>query len=143
MTYSCSRRFRIDTMHRVLGHSKCSAIHGHSWFVEVTVTSTNLDNLGMILDFGKIKDILGSWLDKNWDHTSILHKNDPLIIELDERQKSAVFITKPPYLIDCNPTSENLASHFYKVAEDLLKSYPIKILNVRIYETPNCWSDYS
>jgi 6-pyruvoyl-tetrahydropterin synthase len=57
---------------------KCEGIHGHNYFVwDLTITIHNrtnvtLDNKGMIVDFGIIKD----YFKQNWDHKFIIPEDD-------------------------------------------------------------------
>ena len=67
-------------------------------------SSDNLDNLGRVIDFSVIKELLCKWLDDNWDHKMILWDQDPLFTELLKLDSSVVSI---PY----NPTAENLARY--------------------------------
>lgn len=44
--------FVFDAAHRILGHAgKCGYLRAHSYRLEVTVTATGLDELGMVMDF--------------------------------------------------------------------------------------------
>lgn len=143
---SCTRRFQIDTGHRVLGHeSKCRVPHGHTYLIDVTCQAQKLDKLGRIIDFGQIKEIVGGWLDHHWDHNSIYHKDDPYL-QLIDKAADALFICggKLPYVLDRNPTAENLAEHLWRKVNELFFMHNINIMcsHIRIYETPNCWADY-
>lgn len=84
---------------------RCSEnIHGHSYKVEILLESDKLDNGGMVVDFGVIKNsIIGRFLDA-FDHTHLLWKRDtPEIIG---------FITETNrrwIIMPLNPTAENIA----------------------------------
>ncbi|MFH1619273.1 MAG: 6-carboxytetrahydropterin synthase, partial [bacterium] len=55
--------------HRLLNHKgKCRRLHGHNAVAEITLSSENLDEQGMVADFGDIKEKAGKWLDENLDH---------------------------------------------------------------------------
>ena len=140
---SCTRRFVIDAGHRVLGHQgKCRHLHGHRYEIEVTVSSRGLDALGMVVDFSVIKDKVGKWLDDNLDHNLILHPDDPL---LQDPGNAEVFAGRSPFVMPHgkNPTAENLAFLVYKQAGELLRPDGLWIDHVRVYETENCWADFS
>ena len=53
----------FDAAHRVVGYpGKCDRLHGHTWKVAVHVAGTELDSIGMLVDFKKLKEILkGKW----------------------------------------------------------------------------------
>ena len=62
----------------------------------------------MVLDFGDIKAVMNTWVDDNLDHRMILCRHDPaveLLKKLDE----------PMYLLDDNPTAENIAKLIFDI----------------------------
>lgn len=137
-----TRKFTFDSAHRVLGHEgKCRHLHGHRYEAEVTVQSKELDNLGRVIDFSILKERIGGWIDEHWDHNILLHRNDPLLAR-------DVFDEKAPYVMGIgldqgypiNPTAENIAKDLFYQAQILLPE--LTIVNVRIYETANCYADY-
>ena len=131
----CTRRIEFDAAHRILKHeSKCKMLPGHRYALEVTFVSKELDNLGRVVDFGIIKDILGAWIDKNWDHNTVLSKDD------NELGSNIAKITDQEiYYLDCNPTAENMAKYLFNiVCPKLFHDYDILIDQIKLYETPNC-----
>lgn len=153
-----SRKFEFDAGHRVLGHeSKCANLHGHRYVAEVCVTAPELDKLGRVIDFGVLKGVVGEWIDRNWDHNFLLHKDDPLnkaicqLNKLDSIQHEAVdwselvFGPKLPFIMpEGNPTAENIAAELAGISATLLLPFDITVVGVMIHETPNCsahWPD--
>ncbi|MDX2049557.1 MAG: 6-carboxytetrahydropterin synthase QueD [Rickettsiaceae bacterium] len=130
-----TRKIEFDAAHRVIGHeNKCKYLHGHRYVLEVSVSSTALDNLGMVVDFGVIKSILKSWIDENLDHTTILSS-----IDKELGNKIAGITGQKIYYLDSNPTAENIALHLRaKILPRLLADVPIQIEKLKLYETPNC-----
>ena len=57
--------------------SRCAAFHGHRYVAEITCTAPSLDDRGRIVDFGVIKERVGTWIDQTWDHTALLMRTDP------------------------------------------------------------------
>ena len=54
----------FEAAHQIPNYpGKCARLHGHNWVVEATVKGTELDELGMLIDFKKVKkalaDVLG------------------------------------------------------------------------------------
>lgn len=156
-----TRKFEFDAGHRIVGHeSKCANLHGHRYTAEVTIDSTELDKLGRVIDFGVVKEVIGGWIDNNWDHNMILHPDDPLILEVfqhpivgvgdrhpivgDRRNEHVLrLFGKTPFLMpDNNPTAENMAAVLFHVSTQLLHSYGLHVHKIRLYETPNCWAEY-
>lgn len=157
-----TKSFTFDTAHRVLGHKgRCAHLHGHSFTAEVTLSCQDVNPLGMVVDFGDIKETVGKWIDRMWDHNIILHPDDPLVVAKMMAEDSDtllagkvtdIFEGKEPYLLACrsygpqyaNPTAENLARElFHKAIELIAPLHPgVTVVRVRVYETPTSWSDF-
>lgn len=119
--------------HRLLNYEgKCRHLHGHNGKAVITIESEQLDELGMVLDFGDIKQVVSTWIDDNLDHRMILHREDPAIKMLQE-------LGEPMYLIDSNPTAENIAKVIYEITEQA--GFPI--VEARLWETPKCFATFA
>jgi 6-pyruvoyltetrahydropterin/6-carboxytetrahydropterin synthase len=131
---TCTRKIEFDAAHRVIGHeNKCKFLHGHRYVLEVTFATSELDDIGRVIDFGQIKNTLKSWIDENLDHTTILSMEDKKLG--DEIEK----ITKQKiYYINANPTAENILLHLKDIISTLFKSSQVELHKLKIYETPNC-----
>ena len=131
-----TRRVEFDAAHRVMEHeSKCRNLHGHRYAVEITCEG-ELDSLGRVIDFGVLKEIVGGWIDEKLDHGCILNIRDENIMILCQHEDWKY------YVMDFNPTAENLAMEIRMVATRLLmKVDGMTVKGVRVYETPNCWAD--
>ena len=138
-----TRSFEFDAGHRVLGHEgKCRHLHGHRYRAEVTVQAPELDSLGRVVDFSVLKEKVGGWIDANWDHNVLLHRDDPLLHGyVSSAPIYDLWLGKYPYSCYYNPTAENMAYDLYEKAVAVMPPH-IKVVQVRLYETPNCWADY-
>lgn len=81
-----------------LGHrlyplgGKCSSLHGHSWYIEVTVQGELQDGVPIIVDFGSLKKDLRTFVDENLDHGLALGYGDPLLASIiDDGGKVFIF----------------------------------------------------
>lgn len=144
-----TRRLEFDAGHRLVGHeSKCANLHGHRYVADISVTADEgLDGVGRVIDFSRVKDIVGGWIDRNWDHNLILNSEDPLLSMWEDSNVGVtwetIFGNKDPFVMHINPTAENMSEYLYGVAKQLLEEkYYIKVVSVRLYETPNCWADF-
>ena len=128
-TYRVTRQIDFCYGHRLLNYNgKCRYLHGHNGLLEVDVESTSLDNQGMVVDFGRVKDVVEGWVDTNLDHRMLLSRNDPVVPCLRQ-------IGEPMYLMDENPTAENIARLIFNQAHKL----GLKVAEVRLWETAsNC-----
>src|ERR1017187_4200151 len=140
------RRFEFDAAHRVLGHQgKCRFLHGHRYVAEVTVQAEKLNSLGMVVDFSVIKEVIGGWIESQWDHNILLNRNDPLYPLFRDHQ--SINHGKLPYvnvLSGENPTAEYIAKWLFRISESLLfdKCETLRVVHVRVWETPNTYADY-
>lgn len=119
--------------HRLLDYDgKCRHLHGHNGRVLITVESAALDRLGMVLGFGDIKRVVEQWVDDHLDHRMILRRDDPVAKILQE-------MGEPLFLMDENPTAENIARRIaqYGIEQGL------PVIEVRLWETPHCYATYS
>ncbi|MFO1242163.1 MAG: 6-carboxytetrahydropterin synthase [Rickettsiales bacterium] len=131
---TCTRRIEFDAAHRVMEHeSKCKDLHGHRYAVEATFAGEGLDTLGRVIDFGEVREILGAWIDENWDHTTILFDKDKKLGD------GIVAVTQQNvYYLPYNPTVENLAKYLLETICPKLFSGKASCIAIKIWETPNC-----
>lgn len=134
-TVKCCRVLEFDAGHRLLKHeSKCAHMHGHRYKVELYAEAACLDDVGRVIDFSQLKQIVGEWIDRNWDHGFLLNKDDAEAI-------AAIEATSPHrlYLMSCNPTAENIALHLlHDVCGPLFSGSSVRVVKVIVWETPNC-----
>lgn len=98
----------IDSAHRLDGYKgKCKHVHGHSWLLRVWFRGSllSIDEVGILVDFGIVKDIK-----EELDHKMI---ND---------------------MLDFNPTAENMSVYIYKFLKAKLVGKNIDV-KIRLYET--------
>ena len=134
----CGRRIEFDAAHRVMQHEgKCKHLHGHRYALEVSFAAAGLDSLGRVVDFGVIKEKLGGWIDAHWDHATILYDKDKALgADIEKHTGQKIFY------LNANPTAENMAEYIFKViCPELFKGLGITCIQVRLYETPNCFVD--
>lgn len=130
------RTFAFDAAHRLVNHEgKCKWLHGHRYSVNVHLEpEKGLDELGRVLDFSEIKERVGGWLDRMWDHNTILRMDDPLYHVVSDYCKPG-----GPYTMLENPTAENLAITLVSdIIPTLLSGLPVRVVKVEVFETPNC-----
>jgi len=99
----------------------CSRLHGHNWKVEVHVETTELDNIGMGMDFRALKREVREIVN-TLDHQ---HLND-----LDPWKAQ-------------NPTAENIASWLYHTLEQKINSALSTLVSLTLWENDQCAVTYS
>lgn len=140
-----TRKLEFDAGHRIPDHrSLCRHLHGHRYVIEVTVSGDltqqngNARN-GMVADFSELKSLVRKLIVDQWDHAFLAYKEDKIIVDFLK--------TLPEHrtvLFAVVPTAENLALEAFRILERPVTEIcdkNLRLENVRIYETPNCWAD--
>ena len=132
----CTRRIEFDAGHRVIGHKhKCKHLHGHRYVLEITASSEELDDLGMVVDFGELKSVMKEWIDLNLDHNVILHADDKNLGSF-----IANYTGQNIYYLKANPTAENIALHLkIDIIPKLFIKNSFQIIKIKLFETPNAF----
>lgn len=139
MAYSATRYHDFSYGHRVVGQGgKCENLHGHNGRVHFTcIAQEGLDNVGRVIDFGVIKDLLCVWVEANWDHKFLVWENDPMAQGLQSTDPTVVIL---PF----NPTAENLAQYLVDIiSPSLLDGTGVVLSSVTFDETRKCSASYS
>jgi 6-pyruvoyltetrahydropterin/6-carboxytetrahydropterin synthase len=132
MTFRVTVQIHFCYGHRLLDYDgACAHPHGHNGLVEIELESDELDSRGMVVDFGDVKRDVKGWIDERLDHQMLLRKDDPLVGWLEEHGE-------PRYLMDDNPTAENIAREIFRHVEG--KGFPVSA--VRLWETPTSFATY-
>jgi 6-pyruvoyltetrahydropterin/6-carboxytetrahydropterin synthase len=119
--------------HRLLEYDgKCRHLHGHNGRAAITLEADQLDHLGMVVDFSKLKRTVGGWIDETLDHRMLLHKADPALPFLRDQGE-------PVFVMDVNPTAENIARLIF----DFVLSQGFPVTEVVLWETDSCFASYS
>jgi 6-pyruvoyltetrahydropterin/6-carboxytetrahydropterin synthase len=118
--------------HRLLQYQgKCRHLHGHNARAVITLESPQLDERGMVEDFSGVKRLVWDWLDREIDHTLLLHRDDPLLPLLQEAGERV-------YVTDENPTAEVIARMIFEYVAG--RGYPV--VEVALWETDTSHASY-
>jgi 6-pyruvoyltetrahydropterin/6-carboxytetrahydropterin synthase len=85
----------------------------------------------MVVDFNDIKRVIQAWIDQELDHRMLLNRLDPLVKPLQD-------LGEPIFLMDENPTAENIAKLIYRYAV----SQGFAVTQVKLWETLNSFAVY-
>ncbi len=99
----------------------CSRLHGHNWKVETEAVATQLDTIGMAVDFKVLKKAANEVGDQ-MDH---YYLND-----------------LAPFK-ETNPTAENIAAYMYREISARVNNDRIKVTAVTLWETERAYVRYS
>lgn len=158
-----TREIGIDMGHRVTLHgSKCRNLHGHRYTIQTTCSGhlgIEGEEMGMVLDFGFLKELMMEHIDEPCDHGMCLWDQDPFVKDFlpDEPAVQAVRSIGSKgywsgegnfgklYLVPFVPTAENLARHWYhRLIAPVLERSDGRALchSVKVWETPNCSAQF-
>ena len=99
----------------------CSRMHGHNWKVEAEVIATQLDTVGMGIDFKKIKLAVKVLTD-----------------QLDHR-----YLNEIEPFDSINPTAENIAAWLYQGLSKELNNEHIQVSALTLWETERACVRYT
>lgn len=116
--HSVTKEFSFDAAHN-LGNGyvgKCSNLHGHLYVFEVTVTGSQLDQFGFVIDFGELKKVWKE-LEPSYDHQYL---NESLGIQT---------------------TAENISARLFDEFSQRINTDKLKVTKLRLYETPTSFAE--
>jgi 6-pyruvoyltetrahydropterin/6-carboxytetrahydropterin synthase len=120
-TYELFVKTDFSAAHCLKGYEgNCSRVHGHNWTVTLFLKCGELDEIGIGVDFRKIKTELAAIIGR------LDHKN------LNDLE---------PFR-DRNPTSENIARFVYREAAKKINSGSIRVSRVTVSETGSTGATY-
>lgn len=135
-----TKQFTFDTAHALHGYDgKCADIHGHTYHLDVTVIGIPMDKkddpkLGMVIDFGELKQIVKQEIVDPFDHALILKEDDPLASQM---LTGYTRIILTPY----QPTCENMLIDF---ADKIIRQLPdnIRLHSLKLRETATSFAEW-
>lgn len=110
--YELTIKGEFASAHYLRGYQgPCQRMHGHTWRLEVTVSSQSVNELGMVVDFKELKSRLAT-----------------IVATLDHG-----CLNDLPNFQNINPTSENLARYVYQEFSRQLTG--VRVKQVRLWES--------
>jgi len=109
--------------HALRGYKgKCENVHGHNYRVRVTLEGPQLDSIGLLVDFTRLKQII----------RDVMGRLDHQFVNDLEPFKTV------------NPSAENMAKYFYDEVTRGLKDLPpgARITDVILWETDTSRAQY-
>lgn len=120
--YELSVRSSFAAAHRLREYGgKCEKLHGHNWVVEVRVSASRLDQLGLAIDFKELKAL-----------------TKEVLQALDHK-----FLNELAPFREENPSSEIIARWIYQQMKRRLSSAPVSLKSVSVWENPQFCASYS
>lgn len=112
---------RFAAAHRLENfYGKCEGLHGHNWKVEVFLAGEQLDEAGLLVDFGVIKA-----------------RTNALLEEIDHK-----YLNELEAFREQNPSSENLARYLFNRLTTALNRDGVQVTRVNVWESDNSCASY-
>lgn len=137
--------FKFEGAHivRDCSSDRCKfSIHGHSYVVEVFLTSDKLDNGGMIVDFGLLKTTIKDIVD-SFDHCYAMWEKESVEFKNFIKKESARWVEMP-----VTPSAEMFAIMFFFIIDKIVKNTifnngegNISLYSVRVHETETGYAE--
>lgn len=140
-----TRRLEFDAGHRIPDHkSQCRHLHGHRYAIEITLSGHIIQQAGdaangMVMDFSEVKSLAKTHLVDEWDHAFLVFSGDTAVVQFLDSMPGHKTV-----ILDCVPTAENLAQKAFDCLDAVYRDTygnQLRLEQVRLYETPNCWAD--
>ena len=137
--------FKCENAHIVRNCTsrRCSfSLHGHSYKVEVKLSSNFLDNGEMVMDFGLMKLYIKDFID-SFDHAITLwDKDNKEYIEFAKR------FSERWVMLPVNPTAEQFSRVFFLIIDRILElmefnngEKEVKLYSVIVHETDTGYAE--
>jgi 6-pyruvoyltetrahydropterin/6-carboxytetrahydropterin synthase len=112
----------FSSAHQLRGYKgKCENLHGHNYKIEIYARGRELDNIGLLVDFGELKEAA-----------------DEVVQYLDHRNINEL----PPFDVELNPSAENLARYILERVSARVGDERVQVYKVRCFETPTSVATY-
>ena len=138
-----TKEFTFDMAHALLNYDgPCKNIHGHTYRLQVTVSgcaNQNPQNVkcGMLIDFGKLKQIVNHKIIDKYDHALVLNEAVPASL-----RASCYAISEKVFFVAFQPTCENLLLDMKFNLQAAFENDGFILQAIRLYETPTSWAEW-
>jgi len=143
MKYRIRKKFDFEAAHildKAYSTDCATTIHGHSYIVEVFLTSKCLNSHLMVVDFGVLKPVIDE-IKEHYDHALFLSQK-----RLKEHPEIRSFNQKL-VVMDVQPTAEVMAESmlrmFIKSIDEMFEDNvtELKVEKVRVHETEDGFAE--
>jgi 6-pyruvoyltetrahydropterin/6-carboxytetrahydropterin synthase len=130
---SVTAEFRFSAGHTLTDYpGKCARLHGHNYILSVQLAGDIDPKTGMIMDFHDLEKMVNPLIE-DIDHVFLIWAEDP--------RKDALVRADPSsfYVVDFNPTAEQICMWFYRNLKELT-NLDVALL---LWETDNACASIS
>ncbi|WP_298296912.1 6-carboxytetrahydropterin synthase [Hydrotalea sp.] len=132
--------FYFEMAHAIYGYpGACKNIHGHSYELQVTVSSVhNYKNYipapGFVIDFKEIKKLVNTAVIEYFDHKMILSRN--FLMENPSFSSLENLVAW-----EAEPTAENILLYIKQILNEKLPR-ELKLVQLKLYETKDSYAEW-
>lgn len=99
---------------------KCENLHGHNWKIEIVLRGTELNDIGVLVDFGEVKQATRA-----------------LLSEVDHH-----YLNEIPFFADRNPSSENIARYLFERLAEKFDNDKLRLYRVSAWESDDACATF-
>jgi 6-pyruvoyltetrahydropterin/6-carboxytetrahydropterin synthase len=122
--FEIAKDFAFSAAHQIRLHGgKCERLHGHNWRIRVHARASELNRIGMVIDFADLQAIVAE-IGARFDHQNV---------------------NEVPPFDEVNTTAENLARFFYVEAARRLAGIDggrVRVSRVEVWENEGSLAVY-
>ena len=135
MKYTVVKMLKFCCAHRLWKHEgACRNTHGHNYKASIFVQGDTLDSIDRLLDFDIIKQKIGEWIDKHWDHGVLYNVNDS-----EAAGMVNLYPVNKGFALSGNPTAELMAEYLLKICKTELDNDNYRVVKVQLWETDDSY----
>ncbi len=137
-----TKRFHFEMAHTLYEYDGlCRNIHGHSYYLEVTVAGEprrepGHPKDGMVMDFGELKNLVKTNIVNVFDHALMVNSLVP-----EEQKELLRKVTNRVIVVGFQPTSENMVIYISEILQQHLPA-GVSLFSIRLYETATSFAEW-
>lgn len=138
-----TKEMRFEAAHLLEGHpGRCASLHGHSYRVQVTVSSRIID-VDMVLDFSDLKKLMMDVIDP-FDHAFIYDDKHPVVGTTRKFLDTCMSHNMRSVGIIGRPTAENMVANIVlKLNSKMECEYKnLRLEAVKLWETETSYAEW-
>ena len=120
---------------------RCRNLHGHNYALEITLMAEQLNQYDFVLDFDDIKAHFDGWVQKNWDHVTIVSESDLALIEFLIKEEQNYFVIPGNKSTSAESLAEFLFHQFRSILESL-NDPRVQLKSVSVFESETACATY-
>lgn len=131
--YTVRKLFKFEGAHALSSSysEECQNVHGHSYKLEVIISSKKVNPDGMVIDFKELKESIKPIIDI-FDHKLVYNLEHAVDYDHVPGEIGVPF----------NPTAENMCKFFYKEIYKIIWDVCDKLV-IRLHETDTGYAEYT